>query len=184
MQLLGLHAGSVEFYVRTLVDPFFPEDVMPLALDAGMDDKYWEIMRDLKQMGFYFQTFEEPTRIFDMLFSREVRQLDGPVIDGLPLSEKRKLKPPVDDQDHYLDWLAKSDLLKAIREETIDLDADQGMPLLYLLLRHAIVREYFDSACVLLKAAGIISPVAHVDQERDPVGLQGHHDQRRLGDRR
>ncbi|MEJ2155538.1 MAG: hypothetical protein P8X96_09400 [Desulfobacteraceae bacterium] len=177
MQMIGLHAGSVDFYVRSLVDPFFQEEVMQVAVDAGMDDRFWEIKQDLEAMGFHFQKFEEATRIFDMLFSRDVRQLDGPLIDSLPLSDKRTIRKLSQSQDNYLDWLAKGDLLNEIRPEKINLDRDQGLPLLYLLVRHALVRETMEAAIALAADTGGISPVAAVDQEREEMeGIGANHE--------
>lgn len=165
MQLLGLHANSVDFYVRSLVDYFFSEDVMNASVT--IDSKYWEIRDNLKSAGFYFENFEEPTRIFDMLFSKEVRTLDGPLIDSLPLSEKRKLQKLEGTETSYLDWLEQADVLEEIKSGTIDLDTTPGLPLLYLLLRQAILRAYINAAIRLLIEAGKISPVAKVDQERE-----------------
>lgn len=173
MQLLGLHANSVDFYVRTLVDPFFAEDVIPISVDNEIEDDYWKIMNNLKGMGFYFHAFEDPTRIFDMLHSQDVRPLDGPLIDALPLSEQRKVQPLPDSDQHYLDWLAKGDVLNDLKAETSNLDNNQGIPLLYLLLRHGIVREYINTALDLLKQKGIFSPVADIDQEREELDTLG-----------
>ena len=173
VQLLGLHAASVEFYVRTLVDPFFADDVMPVTLDKEMDDQYWQVMNGLKEMGVSLGPFELATRIFDMMYSQDVRSLDGPLIDGSPLSETRMIKKLPDSDRHYLDWLTQADLLQELKPETLPLQSDHGLPLLYLLLRHAITRAYINTAIALLKQAGLISPIADIDQEREEHGALG-----------
>lgn len=173
LQLLGLHAGSVEFFVRTLVDPFFSEDVLQVPPDDQLDAPFWEVKKDLEAMNFYFERFETASRMFDLIFSREVRPLDGPLIDDLPLSEERKLQNLPNSEEHYLSWLSHSELTTALRNESHGMEQEDGLPVLYLLLRHAIVREYMNVAIALLQAAGKLSPVAEVDQEREEVQTLG-----------
>ncbi len=175
VQLLGLHAASVEFYVRTLVDPFFADAVMPVQLVQQMDDQYWQVMNGLKDMGVSFGPFESATRIFDMMYSQDVRSLNGPLIDGLPFSETRTVKKFPDSEQHYLDWLVQADLLQELKPETLPLQPNDGLPLLYLLLRHAVTRTYINTAIALLKQAGLVSPVTDMDQEREEHGALGEN---------
>lgn len=151
LDIMGLHPSSVEFHQRMASGPeylwnllaFAGIDVTPNAWHESVVGFATALIADL---GY---DFGQTPRILNVSFFRTTAQLTGPVIDENPLSETRTIQPYAD-KLNYVDWLLKSNS-DEIRRQDFGKDADgQPIPppaaLLYLMLRHALTLEYWDTA--------------------------------------
>lgn len=183
LDILGLHASSVEFHQRFAngahnmwnlwrflnysaadVPVGFPV-IDPSVLDAFLESYSTEL-------GF---SMAEPPKIFELNFLIEQRLLNGPVIDGftvLPYSELRGIQTFPNTEWNYIHWLtANTTTISKIRAEDFDnvpgVELDQKPPkaLLYLLLRHAYLQEYLNTSTGLLFAAGKVTTEAELEIE-------------------
>ena len=155
LDVLGLHSGSVEFYQRYA---------------QGLDQLYNTVLLGHREpWAGRFSTAQEQMRanvlaaaalpagshppILAKYFRDRASLLMGDVVDDLPLSETRPVRPYSADKKNYLTWLTTSSL------DTIRLEDFGGEPaptaLLYLWLRHALMLAYWDGALKLHEAVGL-----------------------------
>ncbi len=183
LDILGLHASSVEFHQRfangahnmwnlwrflNYSDADVP-DGFPIISPAELNAL---LVSYSAELGF---SMAEPPKIFELNFLIEQRLLNGPVIDGftaLPYSEIRGIQPFPDTGWNYIHWLtANTTTIPKIRAEDFDnipgvaLDQKPPKALLYLLLRHAYLQEYLNTSTGLLFAAGKVSSEAELEIE-------------------
>ncbi|MFB9237862.1 hypothetical protein ACFFWC_20250 [Plantactinospora siamensis] len=160
LDILALHPTSVEFYqryARSVEEVYNRENLAglgPTVLPA-LDQLHLPqpIRALLARLGH--PSGDDPDLI-RRLFAETQHPLLGPLVDDRPLSESAAVRPYTTDGRNYLRWLA--DLadtdLDAVRLETGFADDRPPAALLYLLLRHAVLLGWADTARRLAVAAG------------------------------
>ncbi|MDO7174144.1 hypothetical protein [Mariniflexile sp. AS56] len=161
LDIIGLHASSVDFYQRFIAGP--------QAISNLPDLKSLQVENDKK----FFDLFSvNPAWILTYGFLEQVKELYGPVIDGLGQSELKSLRKLKGTDKNYIDFLLES-TIKTIREENFaNYSPESPTPpfsLLYMLLRHAVLREYLNVATDLLENANAGSVVLKYDFEMDQL---------------
>jgi hypothetical protein len=162
LDVVGLQPSSVEYYSRTAESiselfnvqnlwgfgPAFFRALQELALDAAAAGL-------LGELGYQGQ----PPDILQHLFCTDASRLDT-IIDDRPLSESRPIRSYTSDHRNYITWLidAANTSLDAVVGEQGFAGGASPQALLYLLLRHALMLGYYDTAYGLNKTAGTISP--------------------------
>ncbi|MFZ1789185.1 MAG: hypothetical protein WAT92_12760 [Saprospiraceae bacterium] len=188
LDVLGLHASSVEFYQRyaesfahlsnrlKLGGAFFsitPEILKLFYQNRGLDL--------LKKLMYSPNNDEEVVEILEKSFFGNANQLKGDLIDDQPFSEKRPIRPytapvaPDTEGKNYIYWLlenAKNDHDKIKKQEGFA--AGAPTTLLYQMLRHAVELEFSNTAFRLYESAAILNTnqvrLAKVDP--DFIGVQ------------
>jgi hypothetical protein len=133
-----------------------------------------ELLRKLGYSG------EQTPEALEKFFLTAQNKLKGPVVDDRPLSETERIRSYTADGRNYVEWL--SDAAK-ISLETVRLQqgfADNKAPtaLLYIMLRHALMLEYWDTSLRLhvtaqllpaenLNAAKREAPFVHVRERAE-----------------
>jgi hypothetical protein len=151
LDIMGLHPASVEFHQRMASGPEYLWNLLAFSGINLTPGAWHEAVRGfaaalITDLGY---DFAQTPRILNVSFFRAPAQLTGPVVDENPLSETRPIKPFAGSLN-YVDWLLRSNS-DAIRRQDFGTDADgQPIPppaaLLYLMLRHALTLEYWDTA--------------------------------------
>src|SRR5262249_48158363 len=111
-----------------------------------------------------------PPEILQQFFLTDAAQV-GNVIDDLPLSETRPIRPYADKGRNYIQWLidaAKTSLDALYQEQGVNEDKTPET-LLYLFLRHALTLGYFDSSYNLHRTAGFLSTVELAAMKPEPA---------------
>jgi len=161
LDIVGLHPSSVEYYSRTAESisqlfnvenlwgfgPQFWAALQALALDAGAVG----LLTTLGYSG-------PPPDVLNHLFLADAGQL-GTIIDDRPLSETNPIRSYTDDKRNYITWLidaARTSLAAVVAEQGFTGDVSP-QALLYLLLRHALMLGYYDTAYGLNKTAGTLN---------------------------
>ena len=161
LDIVGLHPSSVEYYSRNAESisqlfnvenlwgfgPQFFTALQQLALDLGATGL-------LNALGYNGQ----PPDIFNHLFVDDAGQLTT-IIDDLPLSETSPIRSYTGDGRNYIKWLvdAANTSLDAVVAEQGFTGNVSPHALLYLLLRHAVMLAYYDTAYSLNKTAGVLN---------------------------
>jgi hypothetical protein len=155
LDILGLHPGSIEFYQRYAQSL----DQMYNALLLKHGEPWGRVFATAQQQmrAAMLAAAELPAGsqppILEKYFHDRASLLMGDVVDDLPLSESRPVRPYTADKKNYLTWLMNSSL------ETIRLEDFGGeaapTSLLYLWLRHALMLAYWDAGLKLYEAAGL-----------------------------
>jgi len=184
LNILGLHPASVEFHQRYaesfayLFNRLKYDGLGPQLVEAvnsrGLQDAAMQLLRRLGYQGAV-----TPTGLQTFCFSHS-QSLNGPIIDDRPLSESDPVRPYATGNRNYLEWAAQ-----AVRESLEDLRQERGFlndvspnALLYVVLRHALLLGYWDSALRLHVASGVMDSASaqmaraepsaiHVAPERD-----------------
>lgn len=155
LDVLGLHATSVEYHARHMVGPEYLWNVLVFG-GAGDFARRWHGLQGLValallvDLGFGRDDLGELPRIFEMKFFKRQSRLTGPLIDAAPLSETAVLPPVSEAGESYIAWLAGA-RLDEVRDQVLGRDAEgeaiePPRALLYLLLRHSLLLEYWDTA--------------------------------------
>lgn len=173
LNVVGLHAASVEFYQRYTLSWHHMWNVLSLngakptlqALlqtrkkivqsgddlrVAGLDDNGMSLLRALGYTG------EEEPDILEKIFMPSQYLLKGPIVDDRPLSETEPIRaytppplPPPADQPgkNYIQWLIEAARTshETLRKEEGFLENKPPVALLYLMLRHALMEGYADA---------------------------------------
>lgn len=168
LDVLGLHATSVEHFTRTAQSLEQVINSMNLSglggaiarilLAIGLLEQGTEILRD---HGYDVDTEGRPD-LLDKYFRQEPTPMTGDLIDDQPLSETDPVRPYTTDGRNYLAWLADT---ARVSLETVRLQSgfgDDGAPsaLLYRMLRHALLLGYYDTSRRLYERAGVLSDEA------------------------
>lgn len=181
LEIVGLHASSVEYYQRYVSGPFFIWNLYAYgqllqnqAIPSGLKTAAYATSLDFLNL---FQNlnyiFAYPPRVFDFIHARKEKYLNGAAVDPFPLSETRGLKVLGSNGENYIDWLEKSDFYTIKAENFSNIGASGAIPpnsLLYLMLRHSCLLEYVHTGINVLVSQGILSDIAHLDTELVNVG--------------
>lgn len=165
LDILGLHATSVEYHTRyaeslaLLVNytglQGLPELVERLMQEAFLQAQGTEILQD----HGYNVAAQGRLDLLDKFFLSKPTRLEGDVIDDQPLSERSPIRPYTTDGRNYITWLVEAGRtsLEAVRRQEGFIDNKRPSPLLYLMLRHAVMLGYYDTSLRLYEAAGAIT---------------------------
>ena len=151
LDIIGLHANSVEFHQRYAqsiqqlfnhlnlqVGPFWAA-----LLAGGINERGKVILRDLD-----YDFGDQKIPILEKFFLDKPTLLEGDLIDDLPLSEIKEIREYSKDKKNYIEWLASSDF-ETIRKQ--DFGGEEApTALLFLLLKHALMQAQADAAKNLL----------------------------------
>ncbi|RKT09337.1 hypothetical protein BX285_6424 [Streptomyces sp. 1114.5] len=163
LDILALHPTSAEYhqrYAQSVEDIYNRENfssngpkVLPALEDLlGMPQPIRALLHRLAPPG---QPAVDPA-IIRRLFTEEQYPLLGPLVDDQPLSESRKVRSYLPDGRNYLQWLADNAArdLESVRLEKGFTDDRPPAAVLYLLLRHAVLLGWEQTARALAAAAG------------------------------
>lgn len=174
MNIIGLHASSVDFYQRFFIGSEFFSNLVKFREEKsgynynpsgnGITDEEWTSLTD----RYNFDLANDPF-VYDVLAMDEERNLNGPVVTDQPLSEEDSLPGIGESSSNYIKWLSSAthDFVKNENFSNIGAEADADAPqsLLYLILRHALLLEYANSSLKVLVEAGKLSSYAVKPQE-------------------
>ena len=172
LEIMGLHASSIEYYQRFAGGPYFIWNVFNFGQHLREDTlqtkvSYASTLDFFQQFQLLNFLFVQPPRVFDLIYGKEPKFLTGAVIDELPLSETRLIKELVPDWN-YVRWLRESSFNEILEEDFSGIGLSSNTPptaLLYLLLRHAYLLEYTQTGGNILVSNNLISDVALLDTE-------------------
>ncbi|MEM9544879.1 MAG: hypothetical protein AAGA77_02850 [Bacteroidota bacterium] len=174
VDVLGLHASSVEYYQRYVTGPYLLWNmhnysrVITSSISQPENISYAKSLDFFELFGDQDFAFSFPPRLFDFFYSRDHKFLDGPVIDPIGIHENKFLTALGTDDENYIDWLLKSNWHQIKHENFSTIgNANVKAPnsLLYLMLRHATLLEYTRTGFTILAELGIASQVAYYDTE-------------------
>jgi hypothetical protein len=171
LDVIGLNATSVEYhqrYAESLDDVYNRVNLsgagatwLAVVQASGWLDGALALLRRLGYAG------EATPDILERVFFGAQQRLQGPLIDDRPLSETDPIRPYTADGRNYIEWLAdaaRASLDAARRED--GLEDDTPAALLYLLLRHAILLGYWETALQLRVDAGVFDALS-LDELRE-----------------
>ncbi len=171
LDVVGLHATSVEFYQRyaeSLDDIYNRTNLRGAGASwlaafraSGALDDGLALLRRLGYEG------DATPDILERVFFGAQQRLHGPLIDDRPLSESAPVRAYTADERNYIAWLA--DAARASLETVRREDGLQATPtaLLYLLLRHAVLLGYWETAFQLELDAGTIDAASVAELRRE-----------------
>lgn len=179
LRMLGLHATSIEYYRRRAVGKEYTWNYE--IFNAGsfsarrmmiLLERQAQVL--LEDLGY---DFEQTPRLFDLFFFLQHDALTDPLIDDIPegeperFSETKPLKsiykiPNSDDPDNpleanYIGWLLYSDFDDLKRQRFENLTGEQQpipRPLLYRMLRGALLQAYHDASMQLYTHFEVLAP--------------------------
>ena len=172
LDVVGLHASSVEYYSRSA------ESLSELVNVANLWGLGAGFITALEQLGLHAASEALLARlgyagaakpdIFQHYFLRDAGLIKT-IIDDQPLSETARLRNYTDDKRNYVQWLidASSSLDKLRAESGFSGDVTP-QALLYLYLRHALMLGYYDTSYGLHKSAGFLSAAALAAMKPEP----------------
>ena len=187
LNVLGLHAGSVEFhqrYAESFAQVFNQLNLSGLGrlisalIEAGYKKRGVDL---LKKLGYTPSEKDDPVPILEKFFLTKANELKGHLIDDLPLSESRPIRPYTESDpanpegQNYVYWLvenARKDFDVIKRAQGFK-DKSPGA-LLYLMLRHALMIEFSNTAFGLYKDADIMDAQMVKKTKVDPdfIGIR------------
>jgi hypothetical protein len=165
LDVIGLHANSVEFYQRYIQSIQQLHNQLVLASGSAILEIVEHAFADrskiiLAELGIKLDETTLP--VLKKYFLSEPNLLSGAVIDDVPLSETESIRDYSADGKNYIEWLATVDA------DTIRLENFGGNSapeaLLYLLLRHSLMLTQADAGTQVLLNNRLIA------------GKQAYHD--------
>lgn len=165
LDILGLHATSVEYYNRgaETLDQLFNRlnfsglggKFLQAIIALGLYETGMEVIRNFGYTG------EAPPDILEKFFFKKADLLKGDLIDDQPLSESNPIRAYTPDPNgqNYIEWLiqAARTSLEAVRKQEGFKDNKPPSALLYLMLRHAIQNGYYGGGVRLYERAGLFN---------------------------
>ncbi|WP_283138991.1 hypothetical protein [Rhizohabitans arisaemae] len=174
--ILGLHPTSAEFHHR------YAQSVEDLFNRYNLNGSGGRVLTALTRLEMPAKIRSVLTRLgypaagpdpalSRRLFTGVQYPLHGPLVDDLPLSESTPIRAYTADGKNYLAWLAEygRTALDTVRNETGFADDRPPAALLYLLLRHAVLLGWADTARLLAAAAGGLTPAELALSYADPL---------------
>jgi hypothetical protein len=173
LDVIGLNATSVEYhqrYAESLDDIYNRVNLWGAGATwlATFQASGWldDGLALLRRLGYDGDATPD---ILERVFFGAQQRVQGPLIDDRPLSETAPIRAYTADGRNYIAWLADAarTSLDAVRRED-GLEDDTPAALLYLLMRHAVLLGYWDTAVRLRLDAGEIdvATIAQLRQEK------------------
>jgi hypothetical protein len=175
LDIVALHPASVEFHQR------YAESIADIFNRFRFDNlggEFLQVWQALGQMAAGRQllarlgyTGAASPDLIDKLFHSSQHRLSGPAVDDRPLSEEATVRAYCDDGRNYLHWLADTgrSSLDDLREENGFTGDQEPTALLYVLLRHAVMLSWWDTAVRLRLDAGLIDEAAMIAARHEPA---------------
>lgn len=163
LDILGLHAGSVEFYQRFAESLEHLLNRVKLTSRDGMKmqqmirEQLQAAMQLLSNCGYHGKTVPD---ILNKFFLEKPNQIDEKfIIDDRPLSETEPIRNYAAGDKNYMGWLIDGALtsLETIRKQENFIDNKPPAALLYQMLRYAIMQGYWDTGMRLYEEKGILA---------------------------
>ncbi|MBN1274413.1 MAG: hypothetical protein JXB26_19295 [Candidatus Aminicenantes bacterium] len=162
LDILGLHAGSAEYYHRFAVSLEQLSNMLKMKqitwADVDLEAYFRSVWTDtLNEFGA--DTGEIP-EIYKRIFYKTHTILNGPLVDNKPLSDTEKVQAISQDDENYIEWLATSPIDTIRRQDFGRKEGQKISPprsLLYLMLRHSVMNAFWDSAWCFFKMAEVVS---------------------------
>ncbi len=187
LDVLGLHATSVEFhqrYAESFAQVFNQLNMSGLGriisalIEAGYKKRGLDL---LKELGYSPTEKDDPVPILEKFFLTKANPLKGDLIDDQPLSERDPIRTYTEadgthpDGMNYVEWL--------IENATTDFDAikrNSGFQdkaptaLLFQMLRHALMIEFSNTSLGLYQDADIMdaSSVRKTKVDEEFIGIR------------
>lgn len=166
LDVLGLHASSIEYYQRFVAGP---------QSTLNRTDKESILQKRQDNIDLWISKFKYSSgKVFEYSLMEQVKELYGPIVDNLSLSETRGVRPRKGISKNYIDFLIECSLEQIRKEDFLNFSPEETVPpysLLYLFLRHALLRENLNLGYGLLVEANVTSTVASLDFELDQLQL-------------
>lgn len=174
LDVIGLHASSVEYYQRyaeSLQHLFnrvnlqgFGGTLLAALIAAGYTQSGLDLLRKLGYRG------EQTPDVLQKFFLSSQNLMKGPVIDDRPLSEEELIRSYTTDGKNYIQWLreAASTSLETLRQQQGFIDNKAPNALLYLFLRHSLLLGYWDVSWQLHRGAEVLSANDLSQLRREP----------------
>ncbi len=161
LNIIGLQAGSVEFFQRIGTDEDFNWNLLSFQnrAIAGKWENSFSTKRDEILSALGIDTSNAP-KIADISFYQNANQLMGNLIDEEnPVSETETLTT-YDGSNNYIGWLLSADSEAITSEVFTDVSGtiiDPPKALLYLALRNAYLQQIWGDTNTLYKQNNVIS---------------------------
>lgn len=176
LDIVGLHASSVEFWQRYAhsdeeIHNRVVLDGVARLIHIGLFQTFGDAgLGLLRQLGYRGDARPD---LLSKFFHGTANLLTGPLVDDRPLSATEPVRPYTVDGRNYLRWLAdagRTSLDTLYRQDSFD---PGGPPaaLLYLLLRHALQLGYHDTSVRLYESVGLLEPEGAAEAKRDGTFL-------------
>jgi hypothetical protein len=172
LDIVGLHPGSVEWSQRYAESLKTLYNRLNLQGFGGLIQKIITALERLaahNKLAALGYGGDQSPPILDLIFNGKHNQLNGGVVDDVPLSETAAIRAYTDDGRNYIQWL-----IDAARTSLDALYAQQGFKgdrgptaLLYLFLRHALQLGYHDVSIRLHQNAGLYDAAAVLKARSD-----------------
>ena len=182
LEVMGLHASSVEFYQRFVSGPYFLWNLYNYStiisgnFTAPEQASYATSLDFLQLYGGANYDVTLAPRLFDFFYVKDHKFLNGKVVDSRKLSESRTIKPIGSSGENYIEWLAQSTWEQIKAENSSNIGASGATPpneLLYLMLRHSTLLEYVKTSINILVNENLLAPSALLDTELINLGVAG-----------
>ena len=175
LDILGLHPTSAEFYQRFAqsVEDYYNRQNLDGAGEAVLTllaqiQAQQQIRGLLTRLG-YPATARDPDVMF-RLFTERQHPMRGPLVDDRPRSETDPVRAYTDDGRNYLAWLVTgmTSSLDTVRLESGFTGNSPPTAVLYLLLRHAVLNAYAETALRLTASAHNLGEAGLLLARREP----------------
>lgn len=184
LNVLGLHANSVEFHQRYAQS--IQQVYNQLNLEYNNPNIAAWITSAIGERGKKLLTElgvtlgDEVPPILEKFFLSKPNALKGPLVDDVPESEIKSIRNYSSDGMNYLQWLQQKDGNKIRLQDFGGNPAPKA--LLYLLLRHAILLSQANAASDLLLNKGIIkskkifydTPFLYINRNKEQKSKYDH----------
>lgn len=171
LDVLGLTPNSVEHYQRYAQSLVSIKNQVRLLGWAGIPE-LWDALNDraknlLKELGYHGEANPD---ILKKVFLKGHNKLASKLIDDVPLSETKEIRPYTTRGKNYLEWLidAAKTSHDTLRKQKGFEDEKHPNTLLYLMAHHALDLEYIDSGLRLLQKKQIISEAEFAQFKKEP----------------
>lgn len=163
LNMLGLHASSVEFYRRQAVGKEYLWNYQQFSSSNKSARRFQDILNKiakgiLAELGY---DFEEQSLIFNIAFFFDHIRIEDPFIDDVENAEiekwsesarlKAKYKPTAEEPDklqNFIEWLINSEY-NALKIQRFENDSDEQLPipkpLLYRLLHRSLLLTSYNT---------------------------------------
>lgn len=176
LDIVGLHPASVEMHQRYAESL---DHIFNRAKYSGIAQRIAEQVRALQSSALALALLRNlgydgapAPDALDRFFFARANRLNGPIIDDRPLSETEPIRPyAADGVRNYLAWLADAAVtsFEDLRLERGFANDQAPDALLYVMLRHALMLEYWDTSLRLFAGADILDVDARADARREPA---------------
>ena len=174
LNVLGLHANSVEFHQRYAqsIEQLYNQLKLKLGpfiaalVATAIANRAKTVLTDL---GLDPLRFKLP--ILEKYFLSEPNPLTGGLVDDIDASESALIRAYTSDQKNYLEWLEASGG-EVLRTQNFGSGKSAPNALLYMLLRHSLLLAqskaatnlYFDKALITDKSVFHDKPFMHIQK--------------------